>query len=71
MNSDILMDKDNTKVEAAGILEKDIMLRPSRKRSRQQKVLLAGVARSAPLITVILCYREFIAPNKSTNDAFF
>jgi hypothetical protein len=36
----------------------------------RQKVLLAGVARMALLVAVILYDREFIAPYESTLDAF-
>jgi membrane fusion protein, multidrug efflux system len=64
------MEQENIKVEPAGGLEKDIMPPPPRKRGRQQKLLLAGVAGLVLLIAVILYYREFIAPYKSTDDAF-
>lgn len=62
------MDQENIKAEATGGLEKDIMPSPPRKRTRRQKDLLAGIAVLGLLITVILCYREFISPNKSTDD---
>jgi membrane fusion protein (multidrug efflux system) len=64
------MDQENIQVETPGGLEKDIILPPLHKRTRQQKVLLAGVAGAILIIVVILYYREFIAPYESTDDAF-
>ncbi len=64
------MDQENIKVETAGGLEKDVMSPPPRKRTRQQKVLLAGIAGLVLLIAMILYYHECIAPYESTDDAF-
>jgi membrane fusion protein, multidrug efflux system len=64
------MDQENLKVETAGGLEKDVMSPPPRKRTRRQKVLLAGIAGLVLLIAIILYYRECIAPYESTDDAF-
>jgi hypothetical protein len=64
------MDQENIKIEAAGGLKKRLCRPPPRKRAFRQKVLLAGVARMALLVAVILYDREFIAPYESTLDAF-
>jgi hypothetical protein len=69
-NSEQLMDKENIKVEAVGGLEKEVMPPPPRKRGQQNKVLLASIAGLVVLIAVIFYYSHFIAPYKSTDDAF-
>lgn len=67
MYSEIIMSQENIEAEASGGLGKDIMAPPPRERSRQQKILLAGVAELAHLITVLLYHREFIVPHESTD----
>jgi len=64
------MDQESTEVKATGGLEKEVMPPPPRKRGRQNKVLLAGIAGLVVLIAVIFYYCHFIAPYESTDDAF-
>jgi len=64
------MEQENTKVEATGGLEKEVMPPPPRKRGRKLKLLLAGAALLVVLIAVIFYYFIFIAPYESTDDAF-
>ena len=64
------MDKESTKVETTGGVEKEPLPPPPRKRTRRQKILVAGVAGLVLLIVVISYYHYFIAPYESTDDAF-
>ena len=64
------MEQKITNDETAGGLEKDVMPPPPRKRGRQKKVLLAGIAGLVVHITVNFYYSHYIAPYESTDDAF-
>ena len=64
------MEQENSKVEAPGGLEKEVVPPPPRKRGRQQKILLIGLAGLVVLAAVIFYYSRFVAPYESTDDAF-
>src|SRR5271154_4255478 len=63
------MEQENTKVEAAGSLEKEVLPPPRRNRKQRLKIL-AGVAGLVVLVVVILYYLRCVAPYESTDDAF-
>src|ERR1700690_1491956 len=64
------MEQENSKVEAPGGLEKEVVPPPPRKRGRQQRILLIGLAGLVVLAAVIFYYSRFVAPYESTDDAF-
>ncbi len=64
------MSQENIKVEAAGIMEKEILPPPPRKRTHRKKLVLGGIVGFVLLIGVIFYYHNFVAPYESTDDAF-
>jgi len=64
------MEQENSKVEAPGGLEKEVVPPPPRRRGRQQRILLIGLAGLVVLAAVIFYYSRFVAPYESTDDAF-